>query len=650
MISFDRDVLGRYETAIKKEWLVTNGIGGYASSTVIGCNTRRYHGLLIAAMKPPVARTVLVSKLEEIVKRDGEYFFLSTNKYPNTLSPKGFVHAESFSLEPFPKTVFRADGLSIEKEVFMVYGENTTVVTYSLKSDEEVTFSLSPLVVCRDFHWEMREASSFFNNVDNKNGHIVMKPFEHMPEVHIRADGMEYKDFKIWYKDMEHEEEQNRGLGFQEDLFNPGKFSISFIGEKKISVILSDKDISGYDADKLRAKELKRQKLFLKTAGCKDDMDKALVLAADKFIVRKKGNLRTIIAGYHWFCDWGRDTMISLPGLTLTTKRYDDAKKTLMAFGHSMNKGLIPNLFTDFKGIPCYNTMDASLWFIYAGYLYYKETADDEFLAEKLLPWFEKIYKNYVKGTLFGIKVDSDGLVRGGDEDSQLTWMDVKVGKHVVTKRYGKPVEVNALWYNALNILHELTDDKKKKAEYAAMIMKVKSSFNEKFWNEKKKCLYDVVHSDSNKDASIRPNQIFAVSLKFSVLDKEKERAVFEKVKKELYTPLGLRTLSKKSPHYKGRYEGNQMTRDHAYHQGTAWGWLIGPYIDAYLKVNGDDEAAIKEAGTLLAPFYAQLRDHGIGGISEIFDGDPPHMPRGCINQAWSVAEVLRLRMKLKGK
>ncbi len=627
---------------------MSNGIGGYASSTLAGYNTRRYHGMLVAALKPPVGRTVLVSKLEEVLQRQQEYYFLSTNKYPFTLSPEGYMHALNFSLYPFPKIVFNVGNVFVEKEVFMVYGENTTIVRYTVVSPEEsVLFSFSPLVVCRDFHWLMRETPSFFGNTTLVNDNMIrLKPFEEMPTVFIRADNMDYSKAGVWYKNMEYEIEQSRGLNFQEDLYNPGKFSAWVKGTKTFHVILSEHDVSGYDPVKLRESELARQEALLKQAGCKDDCEKHLILAADKFIVNKGEENKTIIAGYYWFSDWGRDSMISIPGLLFETKRYDDAKRVLTAFGETMRHGLIPNRFSDFKGKPEYNTIDASLWFVYIGYLYYLETGDDEFMYDKLMPWFEEIFRNYMIGTDFNIKVDEDGLVYGGDETTQLTWMDARVGDEVVIKRHGKPVEVNALWYNVLRALEELTRDNKKKKTYKDLAEQVRVSFVKKFWNDSEQCLYDVLLSVDQKDASVRPNQIFAVSLKHSILDSEKEHAVFKKVYNELFTPYGLRSLTRYNENYIGRYEGNQYERDRAYHQGTVWGWLIGAFIDAFLKVNGCGEEQMKEIELIMQPYADQLCDGGLGGVSEIFDGDEPHTPRGCILQAWSVAEVLRAKRR----
>ena len=654
MISFGRDLLNDYKATVKKEWLITNGLGGYASSTVVGCNTRRYHGLLVAALRPPGGRTVLVSKLEEVIQKGEEYYFLSTNRYPNTISPEGYAHALSFSSYPFPKMVFSIGKIFVEKEIFMVHGENTTVVRYTIISpDESALFSFSPLIVCRDFHWLMRENLNFFGNVTKKDDEIVMKPFNQMPEIYIRADGMDYENVGVWYKNMEYETELARGLNFQEDLYNPGRFSTEVLGRKTIDVILSVHETKYYDVEKLRQSEIKRQEALLKKAGCKDDIEKALILSADKFIAKRGTNLKTVIAGYHWFIDWGRDAMVSIPGLLLETKRYDDAKKTLTAFANTMNKGIIPNRFFDHKEEPEYNTIDASLWFIYAGYLYYKETGDKDFTFNRLIPWFEEIYDNYMKGTLFNIRVDEDGLVCGGDETAQLTWMDAKVKDEIITKRDGKPVEVNILWYNAVMILQGLTTDDTKKKEYADIAKKIKESFIKKFWNDSEQCLYDVVCSDDKKDASIRPNQILAVSLKFPILDSDKEHAVFKRVHGELFTSFGLRSLSGNDESYIRKYEGNQYKRDEAYHQGTVWSWFIGPFVDAYIKLNGSGEQQLKEIELIMQPFYDHLSDSGIGAVSEIFDGDEPHTARGCAFQAWGVAEVLRIKRlieKLRAK
>ncbi len=646
MTSFGRDILNDLQFSSKKEWLITNGIGGYASSTVIGYNTRRYHGLLVASMNPPEARTVLVSKLEETVHKGAVFYFLSTNKYPDTISPQGYRHALRFTMYPFPKTVYCIDNMFIEKEIFMVHGENTTIVTYKITApeDEEAIFTVSPLIVCRDFHWLMRETPTFFDVVRTNGNEMIMEPFDRMPEVHILVEEMDFTSFGVWYVNMEYEKERQRGLNYHEDLYNPGRYTVKVRGEKTISVILSDHCMKGCDAGALRMKELGRQGDILKRAACKDDTEKELILCADKFVVKCKDNLKTIIAGYHWFGEWGRDAMISLPGLLLETKRYDDAKKVLARFAGAMQKGLLPNRFSDYEGEPEYNTIDASLWFIYAGYQYYKHTNDADFTYKKLLPWFLEIYENYTRGTDYNIKVDEDGLVYGGDETTQLTWMDVKIVDEVVTKRHGKPVEVNALWYNVVKILQELTKDEKKRREYAALAKKIKASFIKKFWNGAKQCLYDVLFSVDQKDDSIRPNQIFAVSLEFPILPDEMARAVLKRVTTELFTPFGLRSLGRYNDKYTGHYRGNQYDRDRAYHQGTVWSYLIGAYVDAYFKVHSAGEKQLNEVSLILQPLFDQLHERGISGISEIFDGDDPHSARGCVMQAWSVAELLRIK------
>jgi len=393
------------------------------------------------------------------------------------------------------------------------------------------------------------------------------------------------------------------------------------------------------DGPRLRHQELERRA----ANHSPDAIIETLRCAADQFLV-KRGSLKTVIAGYHWFCDWGRDTMISLPGLTLATKRYDVARNILSAFANSIDQGMLPNTFPDAGAAPEYNTVDATLWFFEAARAYMAATGDREFVTAELLPKFVDIIDWHVRGTRYGIKVDSDGLLHCGEAGVQLTWMDAKIGDWVVTPRQGRPVEIQALWYNALRIMEDLADDG---LHYSQMADQARDSFNRLFWNPDAHCLFDVIDG-ANRDSAIRPNQIFAVSLPHAILvDPERAQAVVDKVQSELLTPMGLRTLSPSDPNYKGRCEGGPRERDSAYHQGTVWPWLMGPFLDAYLKVNGRSPAAHTQARKWLNPLLDFVQDKGVGQLPEIADGDAPHDAKGCIAQAWSVAEVLRILTSL---
>ncbi|NYT19034.1 MAG: glycogen debranching protein [Methanosarcinales archaeon] len=642
-----------HASAISREWLVTNGIGGYASSTVIGENSRKYHGLLIASANPPVDRRVLLSSLDEEIVVGNELYHLATHRYPDTLYPSGFKHLYNFSASPLPTFEYRIRNIRLIKTIFMVYGQNTTVVRYKLfnPDNEDIVFRILPLVSNRDFHHLRKAGDISFNEVHDPTG-VQLRKDDGL--LQLRSN-MQYNPEPYWYYDLEYDLERERGDAYQEDLHNPGHFEthiqdrLSDLYVVASDMILENRNIdlefvdSEYERELLRQKELHDR--YNSAGGITGDLVQKLVTAADSFIVKRSSTgSRSILAGYHWFADWGRDAMISLPGLTLVTGRFDDAKDILTTFSENCSGGLIPNRFSD-DGIssPDYNTVDASLWFIHSLGRYYCYTKDVEFVR-KMWGTVGSIIDNYIEGTLYGIRMDVDGLI---EHDGQLTWMDVKIGDLEITPRAGKACEINALWYNSLCIANWLgqvigADTK----QYPEISHLVKKNFVETFWNPVEKCLYDCVSVSGDmsvrKDASIRPNQIFAVSLPYTMLDHGKEKMIVEKVEGELLTPYGLRTLSPGDSRYTGRYRGNRDSRDRAYHNGTVWPWLIGPFVTAYTKVHNKDPSSLEYCRQLLLNFEAHLDEAGIGTISEIFDGDSPHRPGGCISQAWSVAEVLR--------
>ncbi len=643
MINFDADVCTNFEEATKREWLETNGIGGFASSTISGANTRRYHGLLTTATKPPLGRITMLSKFEETLYLDGKSFDLSTNQYPNTIYPNGYKYLKNFRLAPFPIWTFEVEGVEIEKKVFMVYGQNTTVVKFKVQSSKfKVQLELKPLLSFVDYHSLQRENSAVNPTFEISNNLVSIHPFSKMPALYFAHNAFAVEQTGIWYRNFEYAIERERGFDFREDLFQP--FSLKFDLSQSAIVIVSTEPQIVAEARNFEKKEVERRENLIKQANAKDDFTKQLALAADQFIV-SRGAGKTIIAGYHWFSDWGRDTMIALNGLTLATNRAEIAKEILLEFSKHISEGMLPNRFPDAGETPEYNTVDATLWYFEAIRAYAEKTNDYAFVRKNLYEKLVEIILWHLKGTRYQIHVDTDGLLYAGEKGIQLTWMDAKIGDCVFTPRTGKAVEIQALWYNALCIMADFAErfgDEKAQKRYLEIADAAKKSFDQIFWNEAEECLFDAVNGEE-KDASVRPNQIFAVSLPNTMLSIERARKVVEKVEAELLTPFGLRSLSPKDKNYRPIYSGSPFERDSAYHQGTVWAWLIGAFVDAYRKVNPNGKQTENRVNEILEGFKNHLSCAGVGQISEIFDGDAPHNPRGCIAQAWSVAEVLRV-------
>jgi len=628
---------------LSSEWLETNGIGGFSSSTISGINTRRYHGLLTAANKPPVGRLVLLSKLEETLIIDGTIYEFSANQYPGVIHPQGFNYQVSFRLDPFPIFTYEIDGIRIEKSVFMVHGENTTVVQYKLMTNrEQLKLEIRPLTAFRDYHSTTHENGALNSQVETEPGQTTFRPYRDLPLLHLAHDPAEIDTNGFWYRNFQYRVEQERGLDFQEDLFSPCAFTFDLSARNKISIIASTERRDASDADTYRDAEIERRIRLNQRVPGSNKFVARLNTAADQFVVaRQRGT--TLIAGYHWFADWGRDTMISLPGLTLVNGRWEIARSILAEFAAHVNRGMLPNRFPDAGEAPEYNTVDATLWFFEAVRSYLQYTGDYEFVRTSLYTVLKDIVNWHIGGTRYQIHMDHDGLLLSGESGVQLTWMDAKVGDWVVTPRHGKPVEIQALWYNALRVVEHLArrfGQPSVEKAYEAIANKARTSFNEVFWNDESACLYDVVNGET-RDASIRPNQVIAISLTNTMVSQERAASVLRVVERDLLTPRGLRTLSPTDPNYIGRYEGGPPSRDGAYHQGTVWPWLMGPYITAYINTFGT-EAGGRFASTWLESFEPHLYEACLGQVSEIFDGDAPHTPRGCIAQAWSVAELLR--------
>jgi predicted glycogen debranching enzyme len=654
MIRFDQEICGNPSKALTREWLETNGLGGFSSSTIAGLNTRRYHGLLVAATKPPVGRLVMLSKLEETLVLDGRRYDLSANQYPGIFHPESYKYQTGFRLDPFPVFTYTVEGILIEKSVFMLQGENTTVIQYEVrgKSDDAAhgqlpaancSLELRPLIAFRDYHSLMHENGPVNSRVQTERSLAVIKPYADLPSLYFAHEAEELEETAFWYRNFEYREERARGFDFTEDLFSPFVLKFDLNHRASVSIIASTERREVSRADEYRRAEIERRRQIVEGAPRKDELVTALTAAAGQYIVAREAE-KTVIAGYHWFSDWGRDTMIALPGLTLVTGRFDVARSILSEFARHVDRGMLPNRFPDAGETPEYNTVDATLWFFEAVRSLLAYTNDYEFVRAKFYEVLKDIIRWHVRGTRYGIRVCEDGLLNAGEAGVQLTWMDAKVGDWVVTPRQGKPVEIQALWYNALKIMEELAakfSDETNQTLYREMAERARESFNSLFWNEEAAALFDVVDEDA-RDASVRPNQIFSVSLHHSMLSRERARLVLKTIEDELLTPYGLRSLSPRDARYRPRYEGDSLSRDGAYHQGTVWAWLMGPFITAYVKTHDKSMEARERACVWLAAFQTHLSEAGLGHISEIFDGDAPHTPNGCIAQAWSVAEVLR--------
>ena len=644
MIQKDRTILNNLEEAIQYEWLETNGLGGWSGSTITGCNTRRYHGLLVAATKPPTERMALVSKLDETLVIDGKRVELGTRQYAdNTINPRGYQWMEEFSRDIFPQWTYQAEGVELKKTIAMVYEENTVVIIYDvIHAPGPFEMEFLPLVSARGYHSLQHACNNIWWDVNFENGIFRNQPFEQAPPIYISIPGSAYRHHPQWFYRFNYAVEIYRGQDFEEDLFNHGSFMVGMKEGDSLGIIISTENPEGRDAHQLLAREnLRKQTLLLRQPA--EATVQTLTLAADQFIVKRGEDLKTVIAGYHWFTDWGRDTMISLPGLCLATGRFEDARKILQEFAGVVSQGMLPNRFQDYGEAPEYNNVDGTLWYFIAVYRYLKFTNDQKFVLKSILPVLSDIISWHHKGTRYHIHDEEDGLLYSGEEGVQLTWMDAKVGDWVVTPRRGKAVEVNALWYNAIRIyaeLLELNGQLEEAAQIKGNAEKTRKCFKEKFWNADLGYLYDVIDGDF-KDTSIRPNALFAISLPYVLLEEKKAKDILGTVNEKLYTPAGLRSLDPSDPRYVGIYEGDVMHRDSSYHQGTAWTWLLGPYIDGIMKTGG--KQALDEARKVVENFKYHLGEGCLGSVSEITDGDSPFHPRGCIAQAWGVGEWLRV-------
>ncbi|MFT3936074.1 MAG: amylo-alpha-1,6-glucosidase [Chitinophagaceae bacterium] len=648
MLQKDSTILQNLSTALECEWLETNALGGYSSSTIIGCNTRRYHGLLVAATKPPTERMVLVSKLEETIVIGDDQFELSANEYGDVVHPNGYHYINEFTRNLFPQFTYKVAGVTLKKTITMVHQENSTIIIYDvLEANTPFTLQLLPLLAVRNHHELVISNNAVNTKADFKQNVFSVNLYNNTPTVFIKIPGAKFHEQPQWFYSFTYQKEKERGLEYEEDLFSHGLFSVDLKQGDSLGIILSVKDPTLSDAHDLLEKETNRKKSLLENLSDSNSILSMFQLAADQFIVKRNigsTEAASVIAGYHWFTDWSRDTMISLPGLALYTGRYKDAQNILRAFAHSSSMGMLPNRFTDEGGLPEYNNVDGTLWFFIAVYKYWLITKDNDFILTEILPVLKDIVEWHYKGTRYNIHVAEDGLLYAGEQGQQLTWMDARVDNWVVTPRMGKPVEVQALWYNTLKIYATfllLNQEKSDAAITESHAAKAKESFQKLFWYAEGNYLYDNIDENNIPDKSLRPNQLFAISLPFTLIEGEQAIAILNTVKENLYTPVGLRSLAANDKNYKSIYTGNLLQRDVAYHQGTVWSWLLGPYVDALIKVKG--EAGYQEAKTVIDNIAFHLNEAGVGSISEIFDAEAPHHPRGCIAQAWGVAELLRV-------
>ena len=663
MIKLSQEQLQNFQDCLSQEWLETNGLGSYAMGTSIGARTRRYHGYFAAAMHPPVDRMMLLSGLEDTLRVNGSKFALSSNIYGQNgevVHPAGWQLLTEFRLDPWPIWTYEAGGVTLEKHVLMLHDFQGVVIRYKcLRAEHAITVAARPLIAWRDHHHLEQARVSFEPLCEWVNAEL---PFgSSVPDhqigclMRITVDqGMpmffEYGDGQCWgggdwYYDFYLPEEKARGLDCVEDLFSPGEVTWTLREDQTVSFVVSLEPL-GHSVEKAVQAEAYRREALVMNIPEDKPVIRTLVAAADQFIVKRPGQgpeALSIIAGYPWFTDWGRDTMIAIPGLLLATGRYDEARRVLLTYAEHIKDGLLPNVFTDEGDGAAYNTMDATLWMFVVAKKYYDKTKDDTLFEQGFYKILQDILKAHMEGTQFGIRMDDDGLLIAGDETTQLTWMDAKVDDWVVTPRHGKAVEINALWYNAVRVMEYFArrcghDEK----DWARLGRAIKQNFTNVFWNEEDGCLYDCVHPDYC-DASIRPNQVIALNLPYSPLTVDQMRSVLRVITEHLLTPYGLRTLSPQDSRYQGKYEGDVWARDGAYHQGTVWPWLLGSYLTAYLTLFNRSDEALEKVRELLMPLIGHLQEAGLGSISEIFDADPPHTPRGCPAQAWSVSEILRV-------
>lgn len=639
---------------MSKEWIVTNKLGSYASSTVVGSNTRRYHGLLVASTLPPVGRQVVLSVLLEQVLLGDRVVDLSTFQFAGAVSPAGYIHLARFENGPVPTWYYEFEGNTLIRQLVLAEHSNTLAVRYRLEGSGSLRMRIWPFLALRDFHALRRvhEPHQVSFSLAGDGVRVEDRQWGAEP-AWISCDGGPFQERPQWWYRFQYPVDIRRGQEGFEDLYTPGSFQLEVTGDRWTQLTAACQRTTPLDFDATIESRTQRRQANLQTLGAQsDDATRRLAMTADDFIVKRHGSSgpsATILAGYHWFSDWGRDSFIALNGVTMLTGRLDQARQVLDTFAHAVSEGMIPNRFDDYGGPAHYNSVDASMWFIKAVDQYLRISGDEDSWSQEFHGPVKAILEGYHNGTRFGIHADADGLIQSGSGETQLTWMDVKFNDQAITPRQGKPVEVNALWLEALHIMADRCDgfDQASADHYAAEAQRVAESFRRTFWYEEGGYLYDCIAPDA-PDASLRPNQIIAVAQPHCPLTMDQQRSVVNVVKEHLLTPFGLRTLSPFDGRYRGMYGGSWESRDRAYHQGTVWAWLMGYFIQAHLKVNEFSDEARQQAGEWLRPLEGHILQAGLDTISEIFDGNAPHEPRGCISQAWSVAEVLRAKLMVQ--
>ncbi len=635
-----------FDRALSLEWLETNGRGGFASGTIAGVNTRRYHALLLTARKPPSERVVLVNHLEEWLDIDGQAIPLSTNVYPGAVHPTGYEHCIEFSSDPWPTWTFDCNGMTIQREILSIHGRDMVIVRWKLvgKKPSKAALRVRPKLTGRDYHGTHHENGHLSTEAHVGSGMVMWHGYADLPPVRAFHFGV-YRHEPTWYRHIQFPVEQQRGLDAEEDWWSPGEFTVELESGSTRTLALTSETIDQLDVVPLAKHEKSRRDILRQAAPADDSLAGELWCAADRYL-SERGAGHTVVAGYPWFTDWGRDTFISLPGLCLVTGRLDVAWQVIGSFAAHVSEGMVPNRFPDAGGQPEYNTIDASLWFIHAIDRYLAASQDEVRVRETAWPAVKQILDSYRQGTRYGIRMEQDSLIRGGVPGAQLTWMDAKVGDWVVTPRHGKPVEIQALWIRALEV-GETFARRFGEADYADRCQDDRRnaivSFRKRFWYEQGGYLYDVIDGPEGDDASLRPNQLYAISLVDELVPRDRAQQILHLVEAQLLTPVGLRTLSPTDSRYRPRYEGDVLQRDGAYHQGTVWPFLLGPFVTAWIKVHGKNPSTLKQARSFLDGISAHVKEACCGQVSEIFDAEAPHHARGCYAQAWSVAEPLRV-------
>jgi len=629
----------------KLEWLDTNHTGAFAMGTAAGVNTRRYHSLLIATLHPPADRLSVLSRVEETVTFSDKTYELAAAQYPGAVQPRGFELLEEFRADPFPCWRYNLDGVFVQKTVCLLEKEQSVLLCY--RATQACQMRIRPMFSLRDYHSLAHQNSSLAATARFADGRCSFTPYADLPALTLLHAGKAFEPDPQWYRSNEYLRELERGLDFREDLYSPGSLSFEVPANTRVWLLASiepdawERKLDAASIDGIVAAEIKRR-----------TFRNPLVRALDQFRIVRENSRPSLIAGYPWFTDWSRDILISLPALSRAGFPPDETKAILKMLLEQRLHGLLPNRFCDQQGEVEYNTVDATLWFFVAAYDYVEQSGDTEFLSETLYPAALDILDWHNRGTAYNIKNDPfDNLLFAGIAGVQLTWMDAKIGGHVVTPRIGKPVEINALWYNALKITAKWAATLGRSADgakFSAQANATRDSFQRKFWNEHTGCLFDVL-GNGERDASIRPNQLFSISLPFPLLERERAQAVVNTVRQELMTPLGLRTLSANDGAYRGRFEGDMTARDSAYHQGTVWPWLTGPFISAYLYAFGSNPFGLAYCKGLLDGWEKELSACCLGSLSEVYDGDAPQRAGGCPAQLWSVAQFILARWMVSG-